>query len=136
MKQLRISVLLISFVSASLLLQGCAAVLVGGVIAGTAYGTVKYSKNTLSVTEQVTLNKAWASANATVKALGYRATASGKDSSTARLDAKTAKDQPVRIDLTFKSETSTEIEITVGTFESPDNRAKEDQIYNQMKSRF
>ena len=118
------------------LVQGCALLLIGGVAAGVAYGTVKYVNNTLQVTEEVSLDKAWNAANATLKELQMPVTASTKDGASGKLEARNAKNQPVTIQLMRKTDGVTEIQITVGTFESSANQAEAQQIYDRMKSRF
>ncbi len=118
------------------LIQGCALLVAGGVAAGAAYGTVKYAKNTLQTTEEVTLDKAWSAANGTLKELQMPITTSNKDGASGKLKATNAKNQPVIIELARKSDHLTEIEITVGTFDSTENRTESQQILDKMKSRF
>jgi hypothetical protein len=43
---------------------------------------------------------------------------------------------PVTIQLTRKSDTVTDIQITMGTFDNAANRTEAQQIYDGMKSRF
>jgi hypothetical protein len=118
------------------LAQGCALLLIGGVAAGAAYGTVKYVKNTMNVTHEVTLDKAWLAANATLKGLQMPVTSSVKDGASGKLEAHNAQNQPVIIELIRKTDSVTEIQITVGTFDSAENRTSANQIYTQMKARF
>ena len=115
--------------------QGCGLLLVGGAVAGATYGTVKYVKNTLNVTQDVTLDRSWSAANSALAELHMPITESKKDGTSGRLEARNAKDQPVIIELTWKTERVTAIQITVGTFESSDNRAEAEHLYNVMKSR-
>ncbi len=132
----KLSVLILVAVATMPLVQGCALLLIGGVAAGVAYGTVKYVNNTLQVTEEVSLDKAWNAANATLKELQMPVTASTKDGASGKLEARNAKNQPVTIQLMRKTDGVTEIQITVGTFESSANQAEAQQIYDRMKSRF
>jgi len=118
------------------LVQGCALLLLGGVAAGAAYGTVKYVNNTLQVTQDVSLDKAWNAANAVLKNLQMPVTASAKDGASGKLEARNVKDQPVVIQLTRKTDSVTEIQITVGTFDSSENRTEAQQIFDKMKIRF
>ena len=110
--------------------------LVGGVAAGAAYGTVKYVQNTLNVTHDVTLDKAWLAANAALKELQMPVTSSAKDGASGKLEARNAQNQPVIIELIRKTDTVTEIQITVGTFDSAENRTGANQIYTMMKAHF
>jgi hypothetical protein len=122
--------------AAMALVQGCALLLLGGAAAGAAYGTVKYVNNTLDVTHEVSLDKAWKAANAALKELQMPVTASTKDGATGRLEARNAQNQPVVIQTIRKTDTVTEIQITVGTFESTANQTEAQQIYDHMKARF
>jgi hypothetical protein len=117
------------------LMQGCFVLAVGAVAAGAAYGTVKYVDNSLEVTEQVPLETAWSAANGALKEMSLRISSTSKDDTSGVLKSKNAQGQPVTIKLTWKAERVTLIHITVGTFDSPDNRAHAEQIYNRMKPR-
>jgi hypothetical protein len=97
---------------------------------------VKYVNNTLDVTQEVSLDKAWKAANAALKELQMPVTASTKDGATGRLEAVNAQNQPVVIQTIRKTDTVTEIRITVGTFESTVNQTEAQQIYDKMKARF
>jgi hypothetical protein len=136
MKKIKLTVFLALMLAAMALVQGCALLLLGGAAAGAAYGTVKYVNNTLDVTQEVSLDKAWKAANAALKELQMPVTASKKDGATGRLEALNAKNQPVVIQTIRKTDTVTEIQITVGTFESTANQTEAQQIYDQMKARF
>jgi len=118
------------------LTQGCALLLLGGVAAGAAYGTVKYVKNTLHATNEVSLDKAWSAANVALHEVEMPVTSSTKDGASGKLVAKNAKSQPVIIELTRQTDKVTDIQITVGTFESSENKIQAEQIYNKMKARF
>jgi len=135
-KNIKLSVLLFAALAALPLVQGCGLLLLGGVAAGAAYGTVKYVNNTLQVTHDVSLDRAWKAANGSLKELEMPVTASNKDEASGKLDAMNAKNQPVSIRLTRKTDTVTEIQITVGTFESSENKTEARQIYASMKARF
>lgn len=135
-KSFKLTAVMLAAIVTLPLIQGCALLVAGGVAAGAAYGTVKYVKNTLQSTEEVTLDKAWSAANGTLKELQMPITTSNKDGASGKLKAQNAKDQPVVIDLARKSEHLTEIEITVGTFDSDENRREAQLILDKMKSRF
>ena len=117
------------------LTQGCALLLLGGVAAGAAYGTVKYVDNTLEVTQEVSLDRAWSAANAALVELKMPVTSSTKDGASGKLEARNAQDQPVTIQLIRKTDSVTEIQITVGTFDSAENRTGAQQIYDHIKAR-
>jgi len=127
---------MVAALAAMVLVQGCALLLLGGVAAGATYGTVKYVNNTLQVTQDVPLDKAWSAANAALKELRMPVTASTKDGASGKLEARNAQDQPVTIQTIRKTDSVTEIQITVGTFDSAANRTEAQQIYDRMKSRF
>jgi len=118
--------------AAMALLQGCALLLVGGA----TFGAVKYVGNTLQVTHDVSLDRAWHAANAALKTLEIPVTSSKKDAASGHLEARNAQEQPVSIDLLRKTEKVTEIRIAVGTFDTSANRAGAQQIYDAMKTRF
>ena len=132
----KLSVILVTALAAMPLVQGCALLVVGGVAAGAAYGTVKYVNNTLKVTHDVSLAVAWSAANEALNELKMPVTASAKDGASGKLDARNAQDQLVTIQLIRKTDSVTEIQITVGTFESAANRTEAQQIYGKMKARF
>jgi conjugal transfer/entry exclusion protein len=136
MKKIKLKVFLTLMLAGMALVQGCALLLLGGAAAGAAYGTVKYVNNTLDVTQEVSLDKAWKAANAALKELQMPVTASTKDGATGRLEALNAQNQPVVIQTTRKTDTVTELQITVGTFESTVNQTEAQQIYDKMKARF
>lgn len=136
MKTIKRTVFLVTLLAAMILIQGCALLLLGGVAAGAAYGTVKYVKNTLTVTHDVSLDKAWAAANATLQNLQMPITASKKDGASGKLEARNAQNQPVVIQVIRKTDRVTEIQITVGTFESAANQTEAQQIHDKMKARF
>ena len=122
----------LTLVAGLCLVQGCALLLVGGVAAGAAYGTVKYASNTLQVTQNVSLDKAWKAAKGALAGLQIPVTSSVKDGASGRLQGLSAKKQPVIIQLTRKGDTLTNIQISVGTFDSEDNRIAAQQIYDRM----
>ncbi|MGA2852915.1 MAG: DUF3568 family protein [Verrucomicrobiota bacterium] len=132
----KLSLIVIAALATMPLIQGCALLLVGAVAGGAAYGTVEYVNNTLHVTYAVSLDKAWSAANAALKELQMPVTASTKDGASGKLEARNAQDQSVTIQTTRKTDSVTEIQITVGTFDSAANRTEAQQIYDKMKARF
>jgi len=136
MKIFKQTVILVAGLAAMTLVQGCALLLVGGAVAGATYGTVKYVNNTLQVTHEVSLDKAWDAANAALKELQLPVTASKKDAASGKLEARNAQEQPVTVQTIRKTEAVTVIKISVGTFDTAANRTQAQQIYDKMKTRF
>jgi hypothetical protein len=136
MQTIKRLVILIAMLAGLALVQGCGLLLLGGAVAGATYGTVKYVNNTLRVTHDVSLDKVWDAANGALKELQMPVTSSKKDGASGRLESRNAQDQPVIIQATRKSDLVTEIQITVGTFDSAENRTGAQQIYDAMKARF
>jgi hypothetical protein len=135
-KSFKLSLIMVVALATMVLVQGCALLLLGGVAAGAAYGTIEYVNNTLQVTQDVSLDRAWGAANAALKELQMAVITSTKDEASGKLEARNAQDQPVTIQTIRKTDSVTEIQITVGTFDSPANRTEAQQIYDKMKSRF
>ncbi|MGD0016010.1 MAG: DUF3568 family protein [Verrucomicrobiia bacterium] len=132
MKAFKAAILMVCVLATMALVQGCALLLVGGA----TYGAVEYAGNTLQVTHEVSLDKAWDAANAALKELQIPVTSSKNDALSAHLEARNAQEQPVNIDLLRKTEKVTQIRITVGTFDTSANRAGAQLIYDTMKTRF
>jgi hypothetical protein len=126
-----------TFVFAAIaLFQGCALLLVGGAVGGATYGAVMYVGNTLQVTHDVSLDRAWNSANAALKELQIPVTSSKHDQMSGHLEGRNAQEQPVSIDLLRKTEKVTQIRIAVGRFDTSANREGSRLIYDTMKTRF
>ena len=132
MKAFKTAIFTVCVLAAMALFQGCALLLVGGA----AYGAVEYVGNTLQVTHDVSLDRAWSAANAALKELQMPVTSSKNDALSGHLEARNAQEQPVSIDLLRKTEKVTQIRITVGTFDTSANRAGAQLIYDTMKARF
>lgn len=126
---------LLALVAMMSLVQGCAALLVGGAAAGVAYGTVKYTNNTLETTHNVPLDRVWQAANAALKDLQLPISSSKKDASAGTLQSKNALGQPVTVQAIRKGDSITDVRITVGTFDSAENRVKAQQIHDKLKAR-
>jgi len=103
---------------------------------GPAFGTVSYVDNTLQVTDALSLAQAWRAAEGAVKSLDIQVGKTRQDSLYARMEGLTKQNQPVIIRLTWKSDNLTQIEISVGTVDSPDNRAEAQIVYDRMKGRY
>ena len=88
------------------------------------------------MTHEVALDKAWSAANGTLQELQIPVTESSKDGASGMLKARNARNQPVAIELIRKTDAVTEIHITVGTFDTQENRTEAQQIYDKMKTRF
>ena len=135
MKTCKLIVCAVAALTTMALVQGCGLLLLGGAAAGAAYGTVKYVDNTLHVTRDVSLDQAWDAANAALKELKMPVTVSKKDGASGKLEARNARDQTVIIQVIRKTDRTTEIQITVGTFDSAANRAEAQLIHDKMKAR-
>jgi hypothetical protein len=59
-----------------------------------------------------------------------------KSSTPSTLEAFNAQDQPVIIQMIRKTGSVTDIQITVGTFDSVANRTEAQQIHDKMNARF
>jgi hypothetical protein len=121
-------------VAAAVGLGGCAFFVVG---AAAGAGTVAYYGNELRVTRTVSLDRAWEAANAAVKEMEYIVIPgeTRKDATGGVLQARTAKDQPVRVELTSQSAQSTEVRVRVGTLSTPENKKAGQMLYEKMSSR-
>ena len=97
---------------------------------------MKYVGNTLQVTHDVSLDRAWNAANAALKELQMPVTSSKNDALSGHLEARNAQEQPVSIDLLRKTEKVTQIRIVVGTFDTSANREAARLIYDTMKTWF
>gem|GEM_PF-597242 len=136
MKNFKNAITTIAALAAMILIQGCAAIVVGGVVAGSTYGTVKYVSNTLQATVDAPLDKVWKAANDTVKELHMPVLTSKKDGMGGKLETRNVQGQKVVIQTIRKAENATEIDITVGNFDSDSNRANEQLIYDKMRARW
>jgi len=84
----------------------------------------------------VPLDNAWSAARAALQQLQMPVTESRKDGASGLLKARNAQEQPVVIEVIRKTDSVTEIHVTVGTFDSAANRTEAQQIYDKMKARF
>jgi hypothetical protein len=118
-------------------LQGCVPLLVAGVAAGAAAGTVSYVSNELRVVHEVTVDRAWDAGQAAMKELQFivLSSESRKDATGGIIRGRNAKDQPVSIQLIRQTDKMTEIRVRVGTMNTAANRDVAQLLYNTMKSR-
>lgn len=116
------------------LMQGCFMALMAGAVGGAAYGTAKYAGNTLVVDHAGSLDRTWDAAGTALAELRMPAAASKRDAAGGRLEARNAQGQPVIVELRRKSDRVTQIRISVGTFDSTDNRSAAQQVYEKMKA--
>jgi hypothetical protein len=136
MKAFKPSVFLAAGLTAMTLCQGCAVLLVGGAAGGATYGSVEHVNNTLQMTPEVSLDKAWSAANAVLKEQQMPVKASKKDAKSGRLVSRNDQNQRVTIEMTRKEGNLTEIQISVGAFDNAQNLAEEEEIYYRMRSHF
>ena len=110
---------------------GCGLLVVG---AAAGAGTVAYVGNELRVTRDVGLDHAWEAANAAMKDMEITVIPSEtrKDKMGGIVQGRNANDQLVRIELTRRSEKTTEIRMRVGLFETPENRSATQLLYDTM----
>lgn len=108
---------------------GCAAVLVGGAAAGTG---VAYSMGDLETVESASLDRTWAAVEGAIQDLQFTPVSPRKDALEARMEAATANNRTVKINLKRLSENSTQLSIRVGTF---GNEALSRQIHDRIRAR-
>jgi predicted small secreted protein len=115
MKKQKLLILLL-LAASPFVLTGClAAAAVGGAAAAGA-GTVAYIKGELKATEDASLNKTWSATVAAIDDLQFLVTNKLKDDVSAELDAKTADNKTVKIQLKRVTGSLTDISIRIGTF--------------------
>jgi hypothetical protein len=118
-------------------LQGCVPLLVVGIAAGAAAGTVSYVSNELRVVHEVSVDRAWDAGQAAMKELQFSVLSpeSHKDATGGIIRGRNAKDQPVSIQLIRQTDKLTEVRVRVGTMNTAANRDIAQLLYNTMKSR-
>jgi hypothetical protein len=116
--------------------QGCALFVVGAAV-GAGVGTASYIGNEFRITREVSLDNAWSAANDAVKELEFRVdkTKTIKDAMSGTIEAMTAQNQPVHVQVLRQSDKLTEIRIRVGTFDTTANRQSAQLVYDKMKAR-
>ena len=132
-KWLGMSVLMVGVLAA----QGCALLLVGAVAGGAAAGTVSYFGNELRVVHEASVDRAWNAATAAVNELQFPVNQqkSHKDGTGGLLVAKNAKSQDVIIEIVRQSDRLTEVRVRVGTFDTEQNRAAAQLVYDRMRTK-
>ncbi len=130
-------VLFMVLLSASLAFQGCAVLLVGAAAAGATGGVVSYFGNELQTIQEVTIDKAWTAAQATVSELQFTTESNRcrKDGVKALLFCRNAQGQQVVFQLFRQSDRLTEIRVRVGQFDTAANRQGAQMVYDKMRSR-
>jgi len=113
--------------------QGCALFIVGAAV-GAGVGTASYVGNGLRITRETSLDRTWSAANDAVKDMEFRVDKSKtlKDAMSGTLEAMTAQNQPVRIQVLRQSDKLTEIRVRVGTFDTTANRQSAQLVYDKM----
>jgi len=123
---------LMSIVCFSLLLSGCAVLLVGaGAVIGV--GTVKYVGGELKTAEAISLKRAWGASLKAMDDLKFDVTDTDYDETEGEIIARKAGDTKVVVTLEKRSETVTEFGIRVGFF---GDEAASMHIWEQIKKRF
>lgn len=117
--------------------QGCAVLLVGAAAGAAAGGTISYFGNELRTIQEVSIDKAWMTAQGAVAELGFTPDSirSHKDGTGGALYSRNAKEQRVLIVLIRESDRLTEIRIAVGLFDTDANRRTAQLVYDKMRSR-
>ena len=115
------------------LVQGCSS-FSPGAGGGTGHSPVEYVGNSLRVSDNLPLNLVVDAANVAVKKLLITVAVDKKKSGIVRLEGQDAKQQPVIVQLVGINHYTTEVQITVGTADSAENRAEERQIYDEMRT--
>ncbi len=115
MKRQKLLIVLLLAVS-PFILTGClAAAAVGGAAAAGA-GTVAYIKGELKATEEATLDKTWQATVAAIDELEFIVINKIKDEVSAQLEARTADNKTVKIELKRVTDNLTDVSIRIGTF--------------------
>lgn len=111
--------------------SGCAVFLVG---AGAGAGVAAYSwaTNELKATKEASLDRAWQAAERAVQDMQFTVASKRKDITEGILEARNAKDQPVKIRVLRQSDNLSEIRISVGTFATSANRTTAQLIWDKM----
>lgn len=113
-KGLRAGILIMMLMGA--LLQGCAAVVVGGAAAGAGVATVYYIKGELQSTYPASLEATWDATLRALKELGIRVYSSKRDATAGFIEASKVDLTKVKIQLEPAGPGTTTVRIRVGTF--------------------
>lgn len=107
--------LLVLIIFATLPLSGCPLVLLGGGAAVGA-GAVAYTQGELRSVEAATFERTWDAVHEATRDLGFIITDQNKEPDSASVEARTQDNKEVKIELSAKAPTATEIRIRVGMF--------------------
>lgn len=110
-------------------LPGCFLLLLGGGAAVGA-GAVAYKHGELSSVEAATFERTWEAVHEAMRDLGFVITDQQKEADSATVEARTADNTEVKIQLSAKSPQATEVSIRVGMF---GNEALSRTILEKMK---
>ena len=122
--------LLASFLALAVVVSnGCVAPLL--VVGAAGAGGYAYTTGKLVFTEGVTLDAAFKAADQALRDLELTPEGKQKDTQTGTMEAKTAKDQRVKVEVINKGAKITEIQIRVGVF---GDEAYSRKIYERIKA--
>ncbi len=116
-------------VAAVLASMGCAGLLVG---ATAGAGSAIYAKGNLETRLQADINRSWEATVTAVRGIGFEIEKRNMDQTSAKLEARTADEKTVTIDLESKGNEETKIWIRVGVFGDEDRSRR---ILDKIKSR-
>jgi len=125
-------ILMMVLMSISFLLQGCAALVVGGAAAGAGVTTVAYIKGDLQTTCAASLNPTWEGSMAALKDLEIRVASIQKDATGGLIEATRADGTRVRITLSPAGPDTTSVKIRIGVF---GNREASMAIHRQIETK-
>lgn len=119
MKTLK-GIFVLGLLSTSFLLQGCAALVVGGAAAGAGVATVSYIKGELQTTYAASLNSTWDASLVALKDLGIEVASIQKDATGGVIEATRADGTRVKITLSPAGPDTTLVKIRIGIFGNRD----------------
>ena len=125
-------ILIMVLLSISFLLQGCAALVVGGAAAGAGVATVSYIKGELQTTYAASLNPTWEASMAALKDLEITVASIQKDATGGIIEATRADGTRVKITLSPAGPDTTSVKIRIGFF---GDREASMAIHRQIESK-
>lgn len=135
MKFSRCWVVRVAILAMLALVQGCSSYSTGG-RSGVGHSPVEYVNHTLQVSFNMPLNLVLDAASGALAALQIPVEVDKKNRRSVEFVGRNAMDQTVIVQLLGKNQFTTAVQITVGTTDSAENRAKEQQIYDKMRNSF
>lgn len=117
------------------LVPGCFSDSISG-RSGVGHSPVEHVNNTLQVSFNRPLNLMLDAASGALEALQIPVEVNKKNRRNVEFVGQNATNQPVIVQLLGKNQYTTEVQITVGTTDSTENRAVEQQIYDKMRNSF